>query len=161
MYATADLCDAHGDNVNIAEPVFAVFGQKTDFHGPIETIKTFEDNSLVRACLEEPGEGKVLVVDGGASMRCALLGDNLAQLAVDNNWAGLVIYGCIRDSGVIDGMDVGVRALNTHPRKSVKRNFGDRNLPVHFAGVVFTPGHYLYADADGIIVSPEALPEPA
>ena len=116
-----------------------------------------EDNSLVRATLETPGNNRVLVVDGGGSMRCALVGDQFGVLAVNNGWAGIIVYGCIRDSRVIGAMDLGVFALGTHPRKSVKKNVGEAEIPVTFGGVTFTPGHYVYADEDGVIVSATAL----
>ena len=154
---TADLYDEHEELVSVAEPMFADFGGDIAFHGPIATIKCYEDNSLVRKRLSEPGNGQVLVVDGGGSTNCALLGDKLAQLGVDNHWAGLVIFGCIRDSAVIADMELGVKALATTPRKSVKRDQGLTGLAVTFAGVTFEPGHFLYADEDGILVAPREL----
>lgn len=154
---TTDLNDKYPDVVQIPEPLFGDFGGNITFHGPIATVKTFEDNTHVRGMLETPGHGRVLVVDGGGSMRCALLGDNLAQLAIDNEWAGVVINGCLRDSEAIGEMAVGVKALGVHPRKSAKNNYGQIEVPVTFAGVTFTPGHYLYADMDGIVVSPREL----
>ncbi len=160
-WKTTDLCDAYSTMVHIAEPLFQSYGKRRTFAGPIETIKTFEDNSLVRKALETPGEGKVLVVDGGGSKRCALLGDQLALLGVRNGWSGVIVNGCIRDSEDINGLDIGVKALATHPLKSVKRGLGDPNVPITFAGVVFIPGEYLYADPDGIIVAPKALELPA
>jgi regulator of ribonuclease activity A len=156
-FKTADLCDAHADTLQIAEPMLSDFGGRGSFSGPIETVKTFEDNSLVRETLETAGEGRVLVVDGGGSLRCALLGDNLAKLGIDNGWGGVVINGCIRDSGEIAGMDIGVKALGTHPLKSNKSKFGQVGTPVSFAGVTFRPGDYLYADEDGIVVSAKKL----
>ena len=161
MYRTTDLCDEHSDNLQIADPFFSDFGGRELFHGPIATVKTFEDNSRVRERVAEPGEGRVLVVDGGGSLRCALLGDLLAEKAVKNGWAGVIVNGCIRDSAEIAEMDLGVKALATHPLKSVKRGLGDDDVPVRFAGVDFVPGHYLYADSDGIIVSETELPEPS
>lgn len=155
--ATTDLCDKYGDEVQIAEPVFRDFGGRRTFAGPISTIKTFEDNALVRKTLEEPGEGRVLVVDGGGSLRCALFGDQLAALAVENGWSGVIVNGCIRDSAQIAEMDIGLKALATHPLKSVKGDMGRAEVIVKFAGVTFTPRHMLYADADGIIVSPDTL----
>lgn len=155
--ATTDLCDKYGDEVQIAEPVFRDFGGRRAFAGPISTIKTFEDNALVRKTLEEAGEGRVLVVDGGGSLRCALFGDQLAALAVENGWNGVIVNGCIRDSAQIAEMDVGLKALTTHPLKSIKGDIGRAEVIVKFAGVTFTPRHMLYADADGIIVSPETL----
>ncbi len=160
MYRTTDLCDAHSDTLQIVEPIFRDYGGRTLFHGPIATVKTYEDNSRVRERVAEPGEGRVLVVDGGASTRCALLGDLLAAKAVENGWAGIVVYGCIRDSVEIGTMDLGVKALSVYPLKSVKRGLGDNDVSVRFAGVDFVPGHYLYADPDGIIVSPDPLPGP-
>lgn len=156
-FTTADLCDQYADRLQIAEPLFVDFGGVESFSGPIVTLKLFEDNSLVRTALGEPGGGRVLVVDGGGSLRCALLGDQLAELAVHNHWAGIVIYGAIRDSAVIAGLSIGVKALDTHPLKSVKRNQGERDVPVHFAGIRFSPGHYLYADGDGIVVAADRL----
>ena len=150
---TADLCDDYADRVSIAEPIFRDYGGNAAFNGPIETVKTFEDNSLVRRAVERPGNGKVLVVDGGASRRCALLGDRLAALAVENGWAGVVIFGCIRDVKEIGGIPLGVKALATHPLKSGKDNFGEANVPVTFAGLTFVPGEHLYADLDGVLVS--------
>ncbi|MCB0756435.1 MAG: ribonuclease E activity regulator RraA [Flavobacteriales bacterium] len=153
QHATADLCDEHLDKLQVAEPIFRDFGGEACFEGEIHTIKVFEDNTLVRAALEKDGTGKVLVVDGGGSLRCALVGDNLVTLAINNNWRGIVVYGCIRDSKPIGEMKMGLKALNTNPTKSVKRNEGQENLPVRFAGVDFKPGQYLYADEDGIVVS--------
>lgn len=154
---TADLCDAHEDKLAVVAPMFASYGGRSAFGGPITTLKLFEDNSLVRKVLEGPGAGRVLVIDGGASMRCALVGDQLAELAVKNGWAGILVYGCIRDSKAIGEMDLGVFALGTHPRKTVKRNIGEIDLAVSFGGVTFHPGHYAYADEDGVVVSASAL----
>ncbi|HLP21956.1 MAG TPA: ribonuclease E activity regulator RraA [Chitinophagales bacterium] len=155
---TTDLCDNNADKVRVAEPLtFKDYGGAKMFHGAIETIKCFEDNSLVRKALEQNGEGKVLVVDGGGSMRCALLGDMLGELGVKNKWNGIIIYGCIRDSGAMATLQLGVKALATIPLKSNKRNEGQQNIPVRFAGVDFVPGEFVYADEDGIIVAKEAL----
>ena len=154
---TADLCDAHEDKLAVVAPMFASYGGRPSFGGPIATLKIFEDNSFVRKAVENPGNGRVLVIDGGASMRCALVGDQLAELAVKNGWAGIVVYGCIRDSAAIGDMDLGVFALGTHPLKTVKRNEGQVDLTVSFGGIDFVPGHHLYADGDGVIVSARAL----
>ena len=156
-FSTADLCDAHEDKVRVAAPIFRTYGGKITFHGRIATLKLFEDNGLVRQTLDTPGEGRVLVIDGGGSLRCALLGDQLAALAVKNAWAGIVIWGCLRDSAAIGTMDLGVLALTTHPRKTVKQNLGDAEVPVSFAGIDFRPDDWLYADADGLIVSASKL----
>lgn len=157
MLATTDLCDAHEDKVRVAAPIFRHYGGRHAFCGPVATLKIFEDNGLVRQTLDTPGEGRVLVIDGGGSLRCALLGDQLAELAVKNGWAGVVVWGCIRDSAAIGGMDLGVLALATHPKKTVKKNLGEAGVPVSFAGIEFRPGEWLYADADGLIVSPTRL----
>jgi regulator of ribonuclease activity A len=151
--STADLSDALEDSARIAAPGFHPFGKRPGFSGVISTVKCFEDNSLVRAALQEPAEGRVLVVDGGGSMNCALLGDMLASMAADNGLPGIIVNGCIRDSAVIANIDIGVRALGTHPRKSVKMGRGQRDIAVHFAGIDFTPGEYVYVDEDGILVT--------
>lgn len=135
--------------------MFKDYGGLIAFHGPIETIRCFESNPLVRKTLSEPGNGRVLVVDGGGSHRVAILGDELASLAERNGWSGLVINGCIRDSQVIKGIPVGVKALNTNPVKSVKTHWGEKNVTVAFAGVEFVPGHWVYADAvSKILIEP-------
>ena len=154
---TADLCDAHEDKVRVLDPMFSSFGGRTAFFGRIATLKLFEDNSMVRQALESPGEGRVLVIDGGGSLRRALVGDQLATLGVANDWAGIIVYGCIRDSRAISEMDIGVYAIDTHPMKTVKRNVGEADIPVSFGGVTFVPGEWLYADEDGVIVSANAL----
>jgi regulator of ribonuclease activity A len=160
-YKTADLCDQFDAELQVVEEAFVDFGGNLMFHGQIETIKAFEDNSLVRECVEKNGKGKVLVVDGGGSERRAMLGDMLAEKAVDNGWAGLIINGCIRDSADIGEMEIGVKALGTFPRKTEKRGVGEHNVPVRFSGVTFTPGHYVYADEDGIVVSERPLMLPS
>lgn len=154
---TADLYDQYGDVLQVAAPLFRNFGRLGSFSGPVSTVKVFEDNTLVRGMLEMPGKGRVLVVDGGGSLRCALVGDKLAQLAIDNGWAGIIINGCIRDSREINGMDVGIKAVAVHPAKSAKRGEGQQEVAVRFAGVDFEPGFHVYADADGIVVSDKNL----
>ena len=157
--ATTDLCDAHEPRVRVAAPIFRSYGGKPAFHGPIATLKLFEDNGLVRQTLDTPGNGRVLVIDGGGSLRRALLGDQLAAMAVKNGWSGLVIWGCIRDSKAIAAMDLGVFALATVPLKTVKKNLGEAAIPVGFAGIEFVPGEWLYADEDGVVVSADKLHE--
>ncbi len=154
---TTDLCDANEDKVRVVEPMFSSFGGRDAFHGRIATLKLFEDNTLVRKMLEAPGNNRVLVIDGGGSLRRALVGDQLAALAVKNAWAGIIVYGCIRDSRAIGEMDIGVFALDTHPMKTRKLNTGEVDIPVTFGGVTFIPGEWLYADEDGVIVSSEAV----
>lgn len=155
--ATADLYDQYGEDLQIAAPIFRDFGGDIAFEGPVVTLKVFEDNSLVRSALEEPGDGRVLVVDGGGSLRCALVGDMLAELGRKNGWAGIVVYGCVRDADAMAGMTIGIKALATNPRKSVKKGEGARDLTLRFADLVVQPGHYLYADRDGIVVARHKL----
>ncbi|AIZ32305.1 ribonuclease E activity regulator RraA [Pseudomonas parafulva] len=159
-YVTPDLCDAYADRVQVLEPMFSNFGGRDSFGGQIVTIKCFEDNSLVREQVELDGTGKVLVVDGGGSLRRALLGDMLAEKAAKHGWEGLVIYGCVRDVDVLAQTNVGVQALASHPMKTDKRGIGDLNVPVTFAGVTFRPGEHVYADNNGVIVSPSPLSQP-
>lgn len=159
---TTDLLDNNepliqNESLRIIAPMFQCYGGKTSFAGQAVTLKLFEDNSLVRTVLAETGSGKVLVIDGGGSLRCALLGDQLAELAVKNGWEGVVVYGCIRDSAAINALPLGVRALNTHPLKTVKKNVGERDVPVSFGGVTIKPGEWVCADEDGVIVSTTAL----
>ncbi len=156
-FKTTDLCDEFSDRLHVAEPIFGDYGGEVMFSGAIATLKVFEDNSLVRTALEEPGKGRVLVVDGGGSMRCALLGDQLAELAEKNEWAGVIVNGCIRDSAAIAEISIGVKAIGVHPLKSVKRGVGERDVPVRFAGVTFLPGHMVYADEDGLLVAEKPL----
>ncbi|MFV0664308.1 ribonuclease E activity regulator RraA [Denitromonas sp.] len=156
-FQNADLCDQFDAEVRVVEPMFRSFGGKSAFHGPITTLKVFEDNSLVRTALEGPGNGRVLLIDAGGSKRCAMVGDQLAVLGVNNGWAGIVVYGCIRDAKAIASMPIGVFALGTHPRKSVKKGVGDVDIPVTFGGVTFTPGDVLYADEDGVVVTGREL----
>jgi regulator of ribonuclease activity A len=158
-FSTARLCDLHAneEHFQIVDPVFNHFGAKLEFGGRISTLKTFEDSVSVSKRLAEKGDNRVLVIDGGGSRRCALLGAELAELAIENGWQGLVIYGCIRDSAIISTLPIGIRALHTHPLKGHKKDLGDRDLLVSFAGVNFKKDHFLYADADGIIVSDAML----
>ncbi|SFM19446.1 ribonuclease E activity regulator RraA [Marinobacter zhejiangensis] len=153
---TPDLCDDYPE-VQVVEPGFRNYGGVSAFGGEIVTVKCFEDNSVVKEQVGLPGNGRVMVVDGGGSKRNALLGDMLAEKAASNGWAGLIIYGCIRDVDVIGQTELGVQALGTHPRKTDKRGIGDLNVPVTFGGVTFLPGHYLYADNNGIVVSEKPL----
>lgn len=161
-FATADLCDSHEDlireaRLRVVAPMFRHYGGRLAFAGTIATLKLFEDNSFVRKALEQPGNGRVLVIDGGGSLRRALVGDQLAALGVKNGWSGIVVYGCIRDSTAIGEMDIGVVALATHPQKTDKKNIGESDVPVTFGGVTFRAGEWLYADADGVLVVDRAL----
>jgi regulator of ribonuclease activity A len=155
--ATADISDKLHPEVQYVEPIYHTYGALTNFSGQIETLKCFEDNSLVGEVLDTHGKNKVLVVDAGGSKRCAMLGDQLATKAISNHWAGVVIYGLIRDAEIINSMPIGIRALGVHPLKSVKKNIGEKHIKVSFSGVDFMPGAYLYADQDGIIVIKEEI----
>jgi len=148
---TADLCDEHGGDAHVVQAPWKAYGRHKAFAGLARTLEVFEDNSLVRAALESEGEGHVLVVDGGGSDRCALVGDQLATLAFENGWAGIVVYGYIRDSAIIDTLPVGVKALGTSPRKSVKAGAGTADAPITIAGVEIRNGHMVVADPDGVI----------
>lgn len=156
-FKTADLYDEYGTELQVCEPVFIHFGGRQTFAGPVETVKCLEDNSGVKQLLAEAGQGRVLVVHGGGSLHCALLGDMLAQQAVDRDWAGVVVYGSVRDSVEIAKMPLGVMALATNPRKSVRRESGSRGIPVCFSGVIIHPGDWLYADPDGILIAQRRL----
>ena len=157
-FQTTDLCDANEGKVRAVAPMFRSFGGKQRFAGPIRTLKVFEDNALVRSTLELPGEGRVLVVDGGGSQRCALVGGELGELAAKNAWAGLLVYGCVRDCDELAAQPLGVKALAVHPRKSAKGlHGGEFGRVLDFAGVRFVPGAWLYADADGIVLAPQAV----
>ncbi|OVA13116.1 Ribonuclease E inhibitor RraA/Dimethylmenaquinone methyltransferase [Macleaya cordata] len=160
--ATAEVCDSNAallmsGELRVLQPIFHIYGQCRAFSGPIVTLKVFEDNVLVRELLETRGEGRVLVIDGGGSMRCAIVGGNLAQLAQNMGWAGIVVNGCIRDVDEINGCDIGVRALACHPLKSNKKGVGEKHIPVYIAGAFIREGEWLYADSDGILVSKSEL----
>jgi regulator of ribonuclease activity A len=161
-FATADLCDAHEDQLalgtlRLLDPVFHLFSRTECFSGEAVTLKVFEDNALVRAALEEKGEGRVLVVDGGGSLRCALVGGNLGQIAEQNGWAGIVVNGCVRDALELNELNVGVAALTTCPRRGQKRGTGERDVAVHMPGAPVRPGEWIYADIDGVLVASAPL----
>jgi regulator of ribonuclease activity A len=151
--STADLLDDHGDEALVCVIQFHSFGASS-FAGAIATVRCDEDNVLVRQQAAQPGEGRVLVIDGGGSMRCALLGDSIASLARDSGWAGLVVNGCVRDTVALDELGLGVKALGSNPRPSGKAGAGEVGVPVSFGGITFTPGARLAADEDGVIVLP-------
>ncbi|GMH05835.1 hypothetical protein Nepgr_007675 [Nepenthes gracilis] len=156
--ATAEVCDSNAallasGELRVLPPIFQTYGQRGVFSGPIVTLKVFEDNVLVRELLETKGEGKVLVIDGGGSMRCALVGGNLGQLAQNMGWAGIVVSGCIRDVDEINSCDIGIRALGSHPLKSNKKGIGEKQVPIYVAGTLIRDGEWLYADSDGILIS--------
>ena len=164
-YITPDLCDEYPDQVRVVATMingcsFNNYGGRRSFGGEIVTVKCFEDNSLVKEHAGNPGKGKVMVVDGGGSLRKALLGDMIAENAVKNGWEGIIIYGCIRDVDAINTLDLGVQALNTVPLKTEKRGIGEYKIEICFGGVTFKPGEYVYADNNGIVVSSSPLSMP-
>ncbi|MFN7153683.1 MAG: ribonuclease E activity regulator RraA [Acidovorax sp.] len=160
-FSTCDFCDTHKGDVSgafrVLPPVFQSFGGVASFAGPVSTVKCHEDNTLVKAAVDSPGEGRVLVVDGGASLRRALVGGKLATAAARNGWAGIVVDGSVRDVAELNAAAVGIRALALMPLPTEKRNEGQRDVAVQIQGVWVRPGDWLYADADGIVVSAQAL----
>ena len=153
---TCDLCDRFKDDASgsfrVLPPVFRDFGARRRFHGPVSTVKCFEDNSFVKAAVESPGQGRVLVVDGGGSLRRALLGGNLGAAAARNGWAGVLIDGCVRDVAELAAFDIGIRALASMPLPPHKLQQGERDVPVRVQGVWVRPGEWLVADEDGIVI---------
>ena len=160
-YVLPDLCDEYPELVRVVIPMFRNFGAICSFGGVITTIKCHEDNSLVAGAVTEVGKGRVLVVDGGGSLRCGLLGDNLALKAANNGWAGIIVDGCVRDVDALAIISLGIQAINVNPLKSVKRGIGIRDEVVVIGGVNFVPGEYTYADNNGVIASasPLSMPE--
>ncbi|TLS67322.1 RraA family protein [Mariprofundus erugo] len=156
-FKTTDLYDQYLETVQVAAPLFRDYGGRRRFSGQIVTLKAFEDNTYLKAAFETDGRGKVLVVDSGGSLRCAMMGDVMASLAAEHGWEGVIIHGCIRDSVDVAKVDIGVKALATTPRKTVKRGQGTSGIPLAFADVTFRPGEYLYADEDGIVIASVAL----
>ncbi|MGY3884100.1 putative 4-hydroxy-4-methyl-2-oxoglutarate aldolase [Aeromonas aquatica] len=148
-----DLCDQHGDALQVAQPLFHDYGGKSLFYGEAVTLSCFEDNSLVRELVTRPGQGKVMVIDGGGSLRRALLGDQLAIKAVEQGWEGILIHGAVRDLGTLATLALGVKALAACPVKTEKLGRGELDVVVSFAGMIIAPGDYVYADLNGVLVS--------
>ncbi len=149
---TADLVDDIGADVRSCDLQFRQFGGRSEFAGPISTVRCFEDNALLKSILSEPGDGGVLVVDGAGSLHSALVGDVIAGLARSNGWAGLIIHGAVRDAAALRAIDIGIKALGTNPRKSTKTGAGERGIEITLGGVTFVPGEIAYSDDDGIVV---------
>lgn len=156
---TCDLCDAHPGAVRVLAPVFKSYGGREAFHGPVATVQCFEDNSMVRDAVSEPGEGRVLVVDGAGSLRRSLLGGDLAARAAQNGWSGVIVHGAVRDAHELEAADVGVLALALIPMKTEKKGLGARGVVVNFAGAAIAPGNIAYADRDGVVIADQALHE--
>ncbi len=150
--STSDLCDEHGDDARVVPPVFRHFGGRRVFSGPAVTIKCFEDNSRVKETVATPGNGRVLVVDGGGSLRCALLGDMLATQARDQGWSGVIVFGCVRDSAILATLDLGIMALAATPRRSQRRGEGQLDVPIDLAGTRCASGDLVHVDDDGIVL---------
>ncbi len=162
MFTTCDLCDANEDKLNdgslqVLPPRFQHFGKLNQFSGLALTIKAFEDNVLVRSTLETPGQGRVMVIDGGGSLRCALVGGMLGELAQKNDWAGIIVDGCVRDTQELKQCEVGICALASHPQKSKKKGAGEVGGKVRIAGVLVRTGDWVYVDPDGILISSQVL----
>lgn len=157
---TADLADRHPGLVQACVAPWRKFGRRAFFGGPIATVKTFEDAALIRRCVEQPGEGRVLVIDAGGSLRAAVFGDVLAGIALARGWSGVIVHGAIRDAEELDRMDFAVMALGAVPVRGGKTGVGETDVPVRFGDVLFVPGRHLYADRDGVLVSRKALPPP-
>lgn len=162
LLPTTDLCDANeaalaDGSLRVLAPGLIALGARAAFAGPAATLKAFEDNALLADTVRTAGAGRVLVVDGGGSLRCAVFGGNLAAAAARNGWSGVIVNGCVRDSGEIAAVDLGVRALALHPRRAGKRGGGELDVPVTLLGATVRPGEWIYADADGVLVSARAL----
>ncbi|MBY0598549.1 ribonuclease E activity regulator RraA [Bacillus bingmayongensis] len=157
MWRTADLCDAFEGEVQVCRPIFQSYGRKEQFHGKIATVKVKDDNVLVKEALQTLPEGTVLVVDGEASMNCALLGDNLANIANERNIAGIIVHGYVRDSRELRNVNIGILALGTVPKRSIKEGKGETGISLHFGEIRWIPNQFVYADEDGVIVCEQPI----
>jgi regulator of ribonuclease activity A len=156
-FSTCDLCDQFPDRIRVLAPIFRHYGGRTRFSGSIATIKCFEDNVFIREAAVEEGRGRVLVIDGGGSLRSALVGDGIAEWARDHGWAGMIINGCVRDTVALARVDLGVMAIGVNPVTPGKRRVGARDVAVTFGDVRFAPSEYVYCDEDGVVVATERL----
>ncbi|BCL66594.1 regulator of ribonuclease activity A [Haemophilus haemolyticus] len=154
---TSELCDLYAEQVDVVEPIFSSFGGVSNFYGKVTTVKCFESNGLIAEVLEENGEGRVLVIDGGGAVRRGLIDAELAQLAVDNGWEGIIVYGAVRQIQKLENLDIGIHALAPIPVSADESSAGESDIPVNFGGVTFFPEDYIYADLTGIILSQEPL----
>ncbi|ODP96744.1 MULTISPECIES: ribonuclease E activity regulator RraA [unclassified Salinivibrio] len=156
-YNTSELCDMYLEQVDVVEPMFSSYGGRSAFGGQITTVKCFEDNGLIRELAEQDGQQRIMLIDGGGSLRRALIDGEIAQLAADNDWAGMIVYGCVRDVDTIDEIDIGIQALASIPVGADEQGTGETDVPVNFGGVTFLPDDHVYADTTGVILSPDAL----
>ncbi len=154
---TSELCDLYAEQVDVVEPIFSSFGGVSNFYGKVTTVKCFESNGLIAEVLEENGEGRVLVIDGGGAVRRGLIDAELAQLAVDNGWEGIIVYGAVRQIQQLENLDIGIHAIAPIPVSADESSSGESDIPVNFGGVTFFPEDYIYADLTGIILSQEPL----
>ena len=154
---TSELCDLYAEQVDVVEPIFSSFGGVSNFYGKVTTVKCFESNGLIAEVLEENGEGRVIVIDGGGAVRRGLIDAELAQLAVDNGWEGIIVYGAVRQIQQLENLDIGIHALAPIPVSADESSAGESDVPVNFGGVTFFPEDYIYADLTGIILSQEPL----
>ena len=154
---TSELCDLYAEQVDVVEPIFSSFGGVSNFYGKVTTVKCFESNGLIAEVLEENGEGRVLIVDGGGAVRRGLIDAELAQLAVDNGWEGIIVYGAVRQIQQLENLDIGIHALAPIPVSADESSAGESDIPINFGGVTFFPEDYIYADLTGIILSQEPL----
>ena len=154
---TSELCDLYAEQVDVVEPIFSSFGGVSNFYGKVTTVKCFESSGLIAEVLEENGEGRVLVIDGGGAVRRGLIDAELAQLAVDNGWEGIVVYGAVRQIQQLENLDIGIHALAPIPVSADESSAGESDISVNFGGVTFFPEDYIYADLTGIILSQEPL----
>jgi len=157
QYNTSVLCDIYADTIDVAEPLLTNFGGRTSFAGEVVTVKCFESVGLIYKALEENGAGKVLLIDGGGSLRRALVNAHIAELAAENDWEGIVVNGCVREIDTLEELDIGIQAITAMPVGAEDNDIGETDVPVNFAGVTFLPEDFLYADSTGIIISPEPL----
>lgn len=156
-YNTSELCDIYLDQVDVVEPMFSSYGGRSSFGGQVTTIKCFEDNGLIRDVLQQSGVGRVLLIDGGGSLRRALVDAEIAQLAASNEWEGLIVYGCVRNVDELDEVEVGIQAMASIPVGADQQEIGEVDVAVNFGGVAFLPEDHIYADTTGVILSPEPL----
>lgn len=157
QYNTSELCDIYADTVDVVEPIFSNYGGRHSFGGEVSTVKCFEACGLIKEALQGPGEGKVLLVDGGGSLRRALIDINTAELALENGWEGIIVYGCVRDVDALEDLDIGIQAMASIPVAGSDDDAGEMDIPVNFASVSFLPEDHVYVDNTGIILSPDPL----
>ncbi len=156
-YNTSELCDTYADMIDVVEPMFSNFGGSASFGGQVVTVKCFEDNGLVQDMVQQPGRGKVLLIDGGGSLRRAIIDINIAEQALENDWEGIICYGCVRDVDALAELELGIQALTSIPVGATSEGIGESDVAVNFGGVTFLPEDHIYADSTGVVLSSEPL----